>query len=380
MENEQTRKNVVIVGLAYSHLYEIWSEIFKKETLHFIDLSGVQTKEKYNTRLLGSKKHKIIKIASFLFAFARAFSWLLRNRKKIDLLIGISVPTWFPPPFMLLIPRRKIVFFSYDINYFCKELPQSLISRMKLVYFIALEKTMFVLCNKILHKGLKQELKFLPYYHKIKNKPEYLFREFIPVTVQAQEKLSKKDGNIHVVYGGGWSYHTTQYSPSFFDLCKPFIDADIHVHVYTNAGTQEERDLLKAYEQKYKNFHYDGYVNHTQLIENYTRYDFGINFTKKYLPSGKQSIHDTVAFSNKNFDYLCGNLPIIVYEHTTALAQFVKEFGVGYVFNYEKLCGNNAELSSILLDKNNYRIFLTNKDKFIKLHSNLEKIRTFLGV
>src|SRR3989338_2270205 len=93
--------------------------------------------------------------------------------------------------------KNEIIVFRYDIENF-RPYWNGLATRFG--HFIArkLEKYSLINADKIIHKGLENELSFLPFHHKIRNKPHYLFREFInPKRIKKynpKAKLSNKDG------------------------------------------------------------------------------------------------------------------------------------------------------------------------------------------
>jgi hypothetical protein len=67
----------------------------------------------------------------------------------------------------------EIIHFPYDITNFYEPLT------WKKKIDMVLEKPLMMLADKIIHKGLKNELQELSFYNKIRDKPSYLFREFL---------------------------------------------------------------------------------------------------------------------------------------------------------------------------------------------------------
>src|SRR3989338_1666685 len=236
----------------------------------------------------------------------------------------------------LFLLKAEIILFRYDIEHFW---PSQKGFSEKFRHFIALvlEKFCLLRADKILHKGLKTELELLPFYKKIKDKPHYLFREFLDKNL-VQEcdrniKLSKKDGKIHLVYVGGLYLKTLPSIESFWDFYPKITAQKIHLHIYSKQP-EEIVKKLEEIERRDSYFHYEGFMEHDALIKDIPKYDYGIHL---FGGGMLKKVDLNVAFSNKNYDYLSAGLPIIVSNNLEATNEFVTNNKIGFSIEYEDL-------------------------------------------
>ncbi len=307
-----------------------------------------------------------------LFSSIKNWRKVLKKFKPDKIIIcgGALISIWIIIFWVRLFKLKiEIISFRYDIEYF-RPYPIKLFE--KLGHFISrkLEKFCLIRSDKIIHKGLKNEWEFLPFYRKIKDKPHYLLREFLDKHLiqkyNLNRKLSKKDGQIHVVYGGGWHFRDDCTSDSFFKLHESLLKNKCHVHLYTKISDNRKKKILEDFENKYPNFHYEGYISHNKFIEECTKYDFGTDFNG-FLKQ-KNSIFVKTVFSNKNFDYIAAKLPILTNMEAEAKSVFVVNNEIGFSFNLNEY--NKASVYKKLSDKKKYREFIRNIGKFINKYDN----------
>src|SRR3989338_2522829 len=303
------------------------------------------------------------------FFVVKSFKRMLKEFKpdKILLCGGSLISIW---PIIFLIKfwhlNAEIISFRYDIEYF-RPYPRGFMG--KLQHFIArkLEKISLINSNKIIHKGSEDELQFLPFYGKVKNKRHYLLKEFLDEDLiqkyYPDAKLSKKDGMLHLAYGGGWYYDDVATSDSFFKLYEPLLKNNCHLHVYTEAD-EKRRKRMEDFEKKYPNFHYEGYISREKLVKEYQKYDFGLNFYGFLNKEKNKSIFVKTAFSNKNFDYVAAMLPILTNKEATVKSDFAEKNGIGYSFNLTDY--NNPLIYRQIMDKKEYKKLIINLKNFIK--------------
>ncbi len=290
---------------------------------------------------------------------------------KIIICGGALISTWIIVLWIRLLKLKiEIISFRYDIEYF-RPYPDKLVE--KLGHFISrkLEKFCLIRSDKIIHKGLKNELEFLPFYRKIRDKPHHLLREFLDKHViqkyNPNGKLTKKDGQIHVVYGGGWHFKDDCTSDSFFKIHEPLLKNKCHVHLYTKITDNKKRKILEDFQNKYSNFHYEGYLSHNKFIKECTKYNFGTDFNG-FLRQNKTSIFVKTVFSNKNFDYIVAKLPILTNTEAEAKSDFVIDNKIGFSFKLNEY--NKASIYKKLSDKKKYGEFIRNIEKFINKYSD----------
>ena len=315
---------------------------------------------------------------------AYGFFKKITKRFKPDkiLLCGGSLITIWPIIFLIKLwhLNAEVISFRYDIEYF-RPYPKGIIG--KLQHFIArkLEKYSLINSNKIIHKGSQDELQFLPFYGRIKNKRHYLLKEFLDKELIQNYnpgiKLSKKDGKLHLAYGGGWYYDDVSTSDSFFKLYEPLLKNNCHMHVYTEAeGNRIKR--IEEFRKKYPNFHYEGFVGREKLVREYQKYDFGLNFYGFLNKEKNSNIFVKTAFSNKNFDYAVAMLPILTNNEAIAKSDFAVKNKIGYSYNL--LDYNNPLIYKEISNKNNYKKLIENLKTFINRNLDNKDFINFIKI
>jgi len=144
---------------------------------------------------------------------------------------------------------------------------------------------------------------------------DHLPKRFLP-------KLSKKDGCVHVVYEGGIGRNLHR---NFENLLIDIAAKGIHIHIYPGVYYPEYAELFK----KHVNVHYYQPISPKKIMEEMTKYDFGIipwNITN----DNKRFLDSTIA--NKLFEYLAAGLPVV----TSPVQSYVDYFAknkVGVTFS-----------------------------------------------
>jgi glycosyltransferase involved in cell wall biosynthesis len=171
------------------------------------------------------------------------------------------------------------------------------------------------------------------------SKRDVVFRNYVSesmVPTVFKDKLSEKDGKMHIVYEGTLA----SLEGDHYDLRKIFTDIaryGMHIHIYDSHSNADYRRLA----EDDACLHYHGHLDPRNLFEEMTQYDFGwsgFNVTKN-------EAHINVALPNKTFEYLACGLPVLSYPHV-AQKKFIQKHGVGLVFNdlhemQEKLANTN---------------------------------------
>ncbi len=151
-----------------------------------------------------------------------------------------------------------------------------------------------------------------------------------------EEKLSKRDGQIHIVYEGSLA----SFDGDHYDLTEIFkgiASHQLHVHIYAANANLDYKKLA----EKNSFIHYHGHSDPRKLFEEITQYDFGwAGFN-----DAKNKAHMDVALPNKTMEYLACGLPTLSFPHK-AQKSFIEKRGVGIVFEDLEM------LSEMLSDKN----------------------------
>ena len=276
------------------------------------------------------------------FLVTKIWKDALKNFKPAKVVIcgGSLISLWIIV-FLIRLFRLKveIILFRYDIEHFYL-LPSRKGFNEKLRHFISLmlEKFCLLRADKIVHKGLENELEFLHFYGKIKDKPHYLFREFLDKRLiqksRQNAKLSRKDGQLHLVYIGGLYLNDFPTIESFWTFYPKITCQKIHLHIYSKQPEGIVKKLREM-EKRDRYFHYEGFMEHKDLLREISKYDYGIQFFGR--EDKEPGIVNKVAFSNKLFDYISARLPVIVTSNQVAIADFVEQHNIGFSIQYSKI-------------------------------------------
>jgi Tfp pilus assembly protein PilF len=129
-----------------------------------------------------------------------------------------------------------------------------------------------------------------------------------------KEKLSGRDGEVHLVYEGGIGGNTHR---DFIKLFSELAAQNINIHIYPNHYNPELSSIFNHIEK----IHYYRPVSPKLIIETMSQYDFGIipfNLEK----GNKEFLNTTIA--NKLFEYLAAGLPVFASSLMTYEKYFLK--------------------------------------------------------
>lgn len=317
--------------------------------------------------------NKISKVLQFPIFLKRM------RKKKNNILIGVtSSSNWFTSLIFFILRNKaeKRIYFPYDIAYFrykdYKTYPW---------YVRWSEKYNFRNCDGIIHKGPEDELKYLPKEFKALEKPTIQFLpycdedDFVPIDENYfKNKLSNKDGEIHLVYVGG-VYHNHKAHFDTIDVFKKIVNQKLHIHVYTTIYKKivTDSDFKKLCENKY--FHLHKPIYGKKFQKEISKYDWGviiffINFSKL------RKIWADTAFSNKASSYIEAGLPIIHNKEEKNSAEFIKKNRFGIIINKtSQILGRIQEIDykKIVKSIKKNRSFFTFKANIGNLIEFLEK-------
>ena len=191
----------------------------------------------------------------------------------------------------------------------------------------------------------------------------YVSEDLIPP--ELTEKLSDKDGEIHIVYAGTI---TSQIEGHHYDLRGIFGEIakhGFHIHIY--AAREDEAYLKLADENNF--IHYHGHLDQRVLMKGLKKYDFGwAGFNDV---NNKE--HLDVALPNKALEYIACGLPVLTLPHKT-LSEFVEEHQVGLVINSfdmkEKLAESEEIRENVIKKRYEFTIE-SNINQLIQFYTNL---------
>ena len=153
----------------------------------------------------------------------------------------------------------------------------------------------------------------------------YVSKSVVPRSFK--ERLSKRDGQTHIVYIGTV---TSRIQGSHYDLREIFkgiANRKMHIHIYVSRFGLKDK-AYKEMAETSRFIHYHGNMGQRTLLQEITQYDFGwAGFNR-----AKNEEHLDVALPNKIMEYIACGLPVLAFPHKT-LRSFIKKYKVGLVFN-----------------------------------------------
>ncbi len=274
----------------------------------------------------------------------------------------------------------EIVVFRYDIEYF-RPFYKGIYSKISFLLNRWLEKFCFIKSDKIIHKGLENELEYLPFYDKIKGKPHYLFREFLDGTeIQKYNpdiRLSKKDKEMHLVYVGGIHLKSQPIGDSIWEFYPKITGQKIHLHMYISTKFNDASiKKLNEISKKNRYFHFERPLPHASLIRAISKYDFGICLDSWNKSNTKNEYFQFTSFGNKYFDYISAKLPIIILNEQTPVVEFVDKYGIGWHISRSQL----KHLKKLIrVFKSDYKNKIRNIENAIPKLLDCGKLLDFVG-
>ncbi|MEM0465184.1 MAG: hypothetical protein QXW97_00605 [Candidatus Pacearchaeota archaeon] len=342
---EQSKEETDFFNKAYNQVIDIGMRHFKFDKKNFVKILFSQ----------------FVKSKNYFSAFIKIL------RLKPDLFIGRAKPNWHIA-FLKKLFFKKIpfIYFPHDIR---NQLIPEYVKKTTPHFEIKAEKYCFENSDGIIHKGDPRELNpefvnkrslgdnvKLPKF-KINFLP-YCLKDFIvPLN---KEKLSKKDGKIHLVYTGG----VKKISQDFFDneVLKNFgeiVKQGFHIHLYFNPEKRKLQDLekekffIKKFIEKnkdfpnIKNFHFHNSMNPKEIVKEISKYDFGM--FAPYTMKDKNNLETIFCTGNKMSTYMEAGIPFFYPLEARFIHKIISYYKVG--FPYPK---NLKDLKKII-KKINYK-------------------------
>jgi len=299
--------------------------------------------------------------------------------------IGKAPPNWICVLFKHIFRSYPFIYFPYDIRSFgfsnLGEAKRKGIPKFEL----RAEGYLFKNADGIIHKGDENELRYLD--EKIIGKfriaspvlhfPPYCSREFIvPIN---ENKLSKKDRKIHLVFVGHLVTNSETKENSWEEPIQEILNQKIHLHLYGKTMTLTDEEVQKRVEKSYllkflsnKYFHLHSPKDPKELIKEISKYDFGIwlGYCYEKRPSIK------FASGNKMSSYLEAGIPFIYYENHEFIDKLMKNFGLRLAIKPE----DTKNLKKILkkINYSSYKKKVEKARRDFELEKNLPRFEKFI--
>lgn len=276
----------------------------------------------------------ILKHPAVFFSF---FAKLFFLKTKIAICEG--APHYLAALFMMFFKLKcKTIYFPYDMISSRYKKPEE----HNLPREIWGEKYCLKKCDGLIYKSAESELDLLPKEFNIKSKPCFGFPNYTQkelfATPNMKIKLSKKDGDIHLVNAGTYTEGTSLYL-SMADYLYKLLEQGFHVHFFSASGPLKEKDvetITKGDKKLGKRLHVsDKVFSPRGLSEELGKYDYGLNMN--YLSDIAKDKAKELAATNKLASYLEAGIPIFHNEEVKFFADMIAENNIGVVIKKKEL-------------------------------------------
>lgn len=372
------KKQIVFLELWPSVMVYKIAQMFKRKGYHTISIRILESDKKtdkfyskvfdkiisFNLNTLNIKKNlSLNKIRNLL----KTALQILKIRPYV--IIGRAKPSLPSAIVKIIFKKIPLIYFPYDIR--ALDYEEELISVPKIER--KAERFCFEKSDGILHKGSKDELKYLDKgilgdNFKISspsiNFLPYCSKEF--VISPKKNKVSKKDKEIHTVHIG--CIGSIGEDNFGIEYCKLLAKNKVHIHLYSTSSIKDEsiKDILKS-----GYFHLHPLFNPKEIIKEISKYDFGLCLIPKMTDEETITKSDT---GNKTASYLEAGLPIISLSRNNKdifITEFIKKYNIGFCLELKEIANlKKRKINYKNLEKN---VIKARKDFLMEKHfSELE--------
>lgn len=266
--------------------------------------------------------------------------------------------------------RKYLEKYNPDIHEFFFEDSNPNIALKKGVkkYEINAEKYCFEHADGLMHKGAPEELEFLKgktiLGYNILSRITPLKINFHPycsddfIVSMNNNKLSKKNGEIHLVYVGGLDANDEAYA-FYRALFQKLFAQKIHLHLYIKTqhlSQKEDSENFSSAFETFKNnkyFHLEYSLDPKTLIKEISRYDFGFSPDNPRVGFDANSLF---GIGNKTATYLEAGISSIEEPKRRFVPRIMKKYKIWGSFsdaaNIDKFSQNIKKTNLLLLNKN----------------------------
>jgi len=279
--------------------------------------------------------------------------------------------------------KYPFIFFEYDLNSHFFSSRQEARGWRVPNFEINAEKYCFENADGIMHKGAPDELNVLDgrIFSKI-NLPD-LKINFLPycskdyVIPLNKNKLSKKDGELHLVFIGGL-FDDPASNKYENELVTSILNNKIHFHNYAKLQHLSPKESYEYTSKKFGKFlenpyfHLHPALDPKEIIKEISKYDFGVWFSGNYYK--RKGLEIKYSTGNKLSSYLEAGIPLIYDERLEFVNLLLKKYNLNLAFNnknFNSFFKNLKNLNYNSIEKNVQR---ARKDFSVEKHfPRLEK-------
>lgn len=247
------------------------------------------------------------------------------NEEKIDLIHSHNTPDFLAVSAINVTTEIPLIHDIHDL-YSIHTAKLRVLEKEKAEKIINDEKIAIENANALLYvtEGIKDKLHEK---YDVASKKDMVFPNFVPRSIipkTIKNKLSKKDGEIHIAYEGNVNSIVSGDHYDLMDIFSDIANQNINVHIYSARDNKEYRKLAEENDK----IHYHGHLNSKKLLKELTQYDFGwAGFNEKCHKE-----HLDMVFANKVFEYISAGLPVITLPHKLQ-KEFIEKSNLGMVIN-----------------------------------------------
>lgn len=193
------------------------------------------------------------------------------------------------------------------------------------------------------------------------------------------KKLSVEDGEIHLVYTGHVSVKPEMKYCYYVPLAKHLAKQKIHLHLYPNPNQYKTSKAYLDLNASEKYFHFHEPLPMKQLIQEISRYDWGLWVHAEDPSSRTTPDKMKTGMVNKMFTYLEAGLPVVVSDSRKYGVDVVNEHGLGFAINdkdwdkFDQLIAKHdiSALNNHIKSKRKELSLQSNKSKLAELYKKL---------
>lgn len=181
---------------------------------------------------------------------------------------------------------------------------------------------------------------------------DLVFRNYVSRTSLPrwfEEKLSAKDGQIHIAYVGCVTSLLKDSHYYLMDIFKQVANHRLHVHIHPTSNLiTRSNAAYKALAEKNEFIHCHRHIDRRRLLKLLTCYDYGW----AGLNRARNKRHLDFALPNKVIEYVACGLPVLTFPHR-AIRHFIERNRVGLVGrNVDDLARKLGEVDRRKLESN----------------------------
>ena len=274
---------------------------------------------------------------------------------KPDIVIGLSGNNWqLKLVHKHFFKKYPFIYAPYDIiSHFFNSRKEALTNGVK-EFEINAEKYCLENSDGILHKGDPNEINLFngkDFYKANVKKPQLTFHPYCLndfITPINNNKLSKKDKEIHLVYPGFFLLNKPQNIDSILKTLKTLLDQKIHIHIYgkvTHISKNKSEKYFKEIFRKYlknKYLHLHNPLGPKEIVKEISKYDFGF-YWSHIFGYPEVGLHT----SNKISTFLEAGIPMYYHEDCHFVDKLMSSYNLKLSYNEKSLLNLKREIKEL---------------------------------